>query len=75
VTEAVKLLLDLPVGLTPSSRDNLSDILGNFAPPQSWGFVMLNPEQQRLVVKAINESEKPLLTRISHKSQVHQGSE
>src|SRR5689334_22897318 len=62
VTDAIKLLLDLPLGLSFAAKENLSDILGQFAPPESWGFVMLNPEQQRMVLKAINKSDRPLLT-------------
>jgi len=62
VTESIKLLLDMPLDLSPAARDSLANVLGRFAPPETWGYVMLNPEQQRLVLKAINKSEKPLLT-------------
>jgi hypothetical protein len=62
VTEAVKLLLDLPLGLSDAVKHGLSEVLGQFAPPESWGFIMLNPEQQRAVLRAINRGEKPALT-------------
>jgi len=62
VTESIQLILDIPLGLTQGARDCLNDVLGRFSPPETWGFVMLNPEQQRLVLRAINHSEKPALT-------------
>jgi hypothetical protein len=36
--------------------------MGRFAPPEQWVFVMLNPDQQRLVLKAINNGPRPLTT-------------
>jgi hypothetical protein len=62
VTESIKLLLDLPLDLSQATREDLSEALGRFAPPETWGFVMLNPDQQRLVLKAINKSERPMQT-------------
>jgi hypothetical protein len=62
ICESLQLWLDLPLGLKPETRDDLADALGRFAPPETWGFVMLNPDQQRVVLKAINRVEKPALT-------------
>jgi hypothetical protein len=62
IVESIKLILDMPLGLSPEIQNSLNDALGRFVPPATWGFVMLNPEQQRLVLKAINHSEKPALT-------------
>jgi hypothetical protein len=62
ITESIKLVLDMPIGLSLAVRDELSDALGRFAPPETWGFVMLNPEQQRVVVKAITDGARPLET-------------
>src|SRR5215217_8244788 len=62
VTESIRLILDMPLELSQEARNSLNDALGKFAPSETWGFVMLNPEQQRLVLRAINRGEKPALT-------------
>jgi len=62
ITESIRLILDVPLDLPQSARDSLAEALGKFAPSETWGFVMLNPEQQRLVLRAINRGEKPALT-------------
>jgi hypothetical protein len=62
ICESIQLALDMPLGLRQETRDDLADALGRFAPPETWSFVMLNPDQQRLVLKAINRGEKPALT-------------
>jgi hypothetical protein len=62
ICESIQLVLDLPLDLPQVARDSLADALGRFAPPEQWGFVMLNPDQQRVVLKAINRVEKPALT-------------
>jgi len=62
ITESIKLILDMPLDLPQEARDSLSKALGKFAPPETWGFVMLNPEQQRIVLKAIDSGERPLVT-------------
>jgi DNA-binding transcriptional ArsR family regulator len=62
VTEALQLVLELPLELTDRTRDDLVEALGKYAPPDSWGFVMLNPDQQRMVLKAINAGPKPAIT-------------
>jgi hypothetical protein len=62
ICESLRLALDLPLDLPQAVRDGLADALGRFAPPETWSFVMLNPDQQRLVLKAINRGEKPALT-------------
>jgi len=58
ICESIQLALDMPLGLPQGVRD----ALGRFAPPETWSFVMLNPDQQRLVLKAINGGDKPALT-------------
>src|SRR4051794_14450184 len=62
IYESLRLILDQPLGLPQAARDGLSDALGRFAPPETWSFVMLNPDQQRLVLKAINNGPRPLTT-------------
>src|SRR3954452_18580528 len=62
ICESIQLALDLPLGLKQASRDDLAEVLGRFAPPEQWVFVMLNPDQQRLVLKAINNGPRPLTT-------------
>jgi DNA-binding transcriptional ArsR family regulator len=62
ICESLQLWLDLPLGLKPETRDDLADALSRFAPPESWSFAMLNPDQQRLVLKAIGDGPRPLVT-------------
>jgi hypothetical protein len=62
ICESIQLALDLPLDLKQETRDDLADALGRFAPPETWSFAMLNPDQQRTVLKAINRGEKPALT-------------
>jgi hypothetical protein len=62
ICESLRLILDQPLGLSQASRDDLAEVLGRFAPPETWSFVMLNPDQQRLVLKAINNGPRPLTT-------------
>ena len=62
ICESLRLWLDLPLGLKPETRDDLAEVLGRFAPPEQWVFVMLNPDQQRLVLKAIDNGPRPLTT-------------
>src|SRR4051812_14068661 len=62
ICESIRLALDLPLGLKQASRDDLAEVLGRYAPPEQWVFVMLNPDQQRLVIKAINNGVRPLTT-------------
>src|SRR3954463_338626 len=58
ICESIQLALDMPLGLPQGVRD----ALGRFAPPETWSFVMLNPDQQRLVLKAIDNGPRPLTT-------------
>jgi hypothetical protein len=62
ICESLRLWLDLPLDLRQATRDDLAEVLGRYAPPEQWVFVMLNPDQQRLVLKAINAGNKPALT-------------
>jgi hypothetical protein len=62
ICESIQLALDLPLDLKQETRDDLADALGRFAPPETWSFAMLNPDQQRLVLKAIDDGPRPLVT-------------
>lgn len=62
VVEAAQLLLDLPLGMPDSVRDELHRITEQRAPRQTWPFVMLNPEQLRTVLRLINASDRPATT-------------
>jgi len=64
IVEALQLVLDFGehFELDQHTKDSLASAVGKLAPPERWGFIMLNPEQQRLVVKAIKGSERPLAT-------------
>lgn len=61
VAEALQLVIDLPS--TPDTvRDGLTEMLGTYTPPDAWSFVMLNPSQQRAVLKAIHAGPRPFAT-------------
>jgi hypothetical protein len=62
IYESLRLILDHPPDLPQTVLDALADALGRFAPPEPWSFVMLNPDQQRLVLKAIDSGPRPLTT-------------
>lgn len=62
IHESIQLVLDMPLDLSQAARDSLSDALGRFAPPESWPFSMINPDQIRLVVKAIDDGPRPHYT-------------
>jgi len=64
VLAGLQLALDFSdhVGLEQVAKDALSQCIGNLAPPESWGFIMLNPDQQRTVIKAISDGPQPLST-------------
>jgi hypothetical protein len=62
ICESIKLILDTQLDLPQETRDSLSDVLGRYAPPESWPFVMLNPDQIRFVVKAIDSGPRPHYT-------------
>jgi hypothetical protein len=60
--ESIQHLLDRPLGFRPETLDDLAAVQGRLAPPEQWGFVMLNPDQQRIVLKAIGNGPRPLTT-------------
>ena len=64
IVEALQLVLDFGehFELDQHTRDNLANAVGKLAPPERWGYIMLNPDQQRLVLKAIRECPAPLTT-------------
>jgi hypothetical protein len=64
IVEALNLVLDYShhYELDQHTRDGLAAAVGKLAPPEKWGFVMLNPDQQRAVMKAIDATSKPHTT-------------
>ena len=64
IVEALQLVLDFGdhFELDQHTRDNLAGAVGKLVPPERWGYVMLNPDQQRLVLKAIDSGSKPHTT-------------
>jgi len=64
IVEALQLVLDFGdhYQLDRHTRDGLAAAVGRLAPPESWGFVMLNPDQQRTVLRTIKSGPKPLQT-------------
>jgi len=64
IVEALQLVLDFGehFDLDQHTRDGLANAVGKLAPPERWGFVMLNPDQQRQVIEAIDGTKKPLST-------------
>lgn len=61
VAQALQLTLELPLGLTEATRDDLAEALGRYEPTQTWTYTMLSREQQRIVLKLINASPKPAI--------------
>lgn len=64
ILEGLQLALDFgdEWGLQQGTKDDLAQAVGRLAPPEKWGYVMLNPDQQRAVLKAIDATPKPLTT-------------
>ncbi len=64
ILEGLQLALDFgdEWGLQQGTKDDLAQAVGRLAPPEKWGFVMLNPDQQRAVLKAIMGGPRPLQT-------------
>lgn len=62
ICHALRLALELPLDLRQETLDDLAEALGRFLPPETWSFVMLNPDQQRYVLKAIHASARPFNT-------------
>ena len=64
IIEALQLVLDFGdhYQLDRHTRDGLAAAVGRLAPPESWGYVMLNPDQQRTVLRTIKSGPKPLQT-------------
>ena len=61
IVEALNLVLDYGdhYDLDQHTRDGLAAVVGKLAPPEKWGFVMLNPIQQRAVMRAIKSGPRP----------------
>jgi hypothetical protein len=61
LTQAISLVLDFAgsLGISQQMRNELAQAQGRFSPSEGWGFIMLNPEQQRFVLKEINEGPRP----------------
>ena len=59
--EGLQLALDFgdEWGLRQETKDDLAHAIGQMAPAEKWGFVMLNPVQQRAVMKAIGAGPRP----------------
>jgi hypothetical protein len=54
ITEALQLVLDLPLGLGNQTRDELAEALGKVAPPETWTYTMVSPDQLQRILAAIN---------------------
>jgi hypothetical protein len=64
IIEALQLVIDYGdhYDLSQPTRDEIAGAVGRMAPPEKWGFVMLNPDQQRTVMKSIKSGPLPLQT-------------
>jgi hypothetical protein len=54
ITEAVRLILDLPLDLSDQTRDDLAQATSKFAPPETWTYTMISPDQLQRILAAIN---------------------
>ena len=63
LAEALKLVLDVPIGLEQSSLDDLARARDQYRPTdEPWTYTMISNAQLRTVLKLINASERPALT-------------
>lgn len=62
VPQVLQLALELPLGLSDATRDELTEALGRYEPAARWSYVMLNPDQLRTVLRLINGCPHPALT-------------
>lgn len=63
ITETLQLALDMPLGLKPSTRDDIAEALSRFQPPErDETYTMISHEQLRVVLKIINGGERPGMT-------------
>jgi len=64
LTVSIANVLDFasPLGISQATKDDLAQAQGRVAPAEGWGFVMLNPEQQRQVLKSIKDGPRPFDT-------------
>ena len=64
IIEALQLVIDYGdhYDLSQPTRDEIAGAVGRMAPPEKWGFVMLNPNQQRAVMRAIDATPRPHTT-------------
>src|SRR5688500_18558775 len=60
-TEALQLVLELPLRLRPELRAELTDALSSYA-PQPWPFVMLSTAQSRRIIRQVTQGERPGVT-------------
>jgi hypothetical protein len=56
--EAIQMVLDLPLPLSPDVRGLLTDALSSYA-PEPWFYIMLNREQARAIMAEINAGPRP----------------
>ncbi len=62
ICESLRLALDLPLELRQETRDDLAEALGRYGPPEQWFFMKINPDQAKLVLKAITNGPRPFST-------------
>ncbi|MDB5243401.1 MAG: hypothetical protein JWP57_4026 [Spirosoma sp.] len=62
VAQSLQLALEMPLGFSQGSRDEIAEALGRYEPASTWTYTMLAPEQLRIVLKLINATEKPATT-------------
>src|SRR4051794_28646079 len=62
IAQSLQLALELPLGFSQGTRDEIAEALGRYEPASTWTYTMLSPEQLRIVLKLINASEKPAIT-------------
>lgn len=58
---ALQLMLELPIGLKPETRADLTDALSCYS-PEPWPYVMLSRPQARVMLRRINQGPRPGVT-------------
>jgi hypothetical protein len=62
IAQSLQLALELPLGLSQGTRDEIAEALGRYESDATWTYTMLSPEQLRTVLKLINATERPATT-------------
>src|SRR3954452_6050390 len=58
VAEQLRLVLELPLGLRPETRQEINDALSTYS-PEPWAYVMVSREESRRILRQIMKGPRP----------------